>query len=106
EGLWLVSDGEARISALGTCDLLTGDGLWPGLARFHELCLRYGALQGEKVERQDRERLERRLALDRSSLRGAYARLASVLLPADCAGGGLPARFPPPLCARAPGGPG
>ncbi|HET9210899.1 MAG TPA: NHLP bacteriocin export ABC transporter permease/ATPase subunit [Thermoanaerobaculia bacterium] len=86
EGLWLVSDGEARLSALGTRDLLGDERLWRGLGRFHELCLRYVALQGEKLERQDRERLERRLDLDRASLRSAYARLASILLPADGAG--------------------
>jgi len=101
EGLWLVSEGEARISALGTRDLLAGEGLWPGLARFHELCLRYVALQGEKVERQDRERLERRLDLDRASLRSAYARLASVLLPTDGAGAGLHAGSDPLLAACA-----
>ncbi|MFL6261293.1 MAG: NHLP bacteriocin export ABC transporter permease/ATPase subunit [Thermoanaerobaculia bacterium] len=83
EGLWLVSDGEARIAALGTRDLLGDERLWRGLGRFHALCLRYVALQGERLERQDRERLERRLDLDRASLRGAYARLASILLPAD-----------------------
>ncbi len=99
EGLWLVSDGEARISAVGTRDLLTEEDLWPGLARFHELCLRYVVLQNEKVERQDRERLERRLDLDRSSLRSAYARLASVLLPADGAGAGPHADADPLLAA-------
>ncbi|HEY4587688.1 MAG TPA: NHLP bacteriocin export ABC transporter permease/ATPase subunit, partial [Thermoanaerobaculia bacterium] len=86
EGLWLVSDGEARLAALGTRDLLGDDRLWRGLGRFHALCLRYVALQGEKLEQQDRERLERRLDLDRASLRSAYARLASILLPADGAG--------------------
>ncbi|HEX4498009.1 MAG TPA: NHLP bacteriocin export ABC transporter permease/ATPase subunit [Thermoanaerobaculia bacterium] len=86
EGLWLVSAGEARIAALGTLDLLAGEALWPGLARFHEICLHYVALQGERGERQDRERLARRLDLDRSRLRGAYARLASILLPMDGAG--------------------
>jgi NHLM bacteriocin system ABC transporter ATP-binding protein len=83
EGLWLVSDGEARISAFGTRDLLDDERLWHGLGRFHALCLRYVALQGEKLERQDRERLARRLDLDRASLRSAYARLASILLPVD-----------------------
>src|SRR3954452_6994485 len=63
EGLWLVSDGEARIAALGTRDLLGDERLWQGLGRFHALCLRYVALQGERLERQDRERLERRLDL-------------------------------------------
>ncbi len=86
EGLWLVSDGEARVAALGTRELLSDERLWRGLGRFHELCLRYVALQGEKLERQDRERLERRLDLDRASLRSAYSRLASILLPADGAG--------------------
>jgi NHLM bacteriocin system ABC transporter ATP-binding protein len=89
EGLWLVSAGEARIVSLGTRDLLAGEDLWRGLARFHELCLRYVALQNEKTERQDRERLERRLDLDRASLRSAYARLASIFQPADGAGPGL-----------------
>ena len=87
EGLWLVSAGEARIASLGTRDLLAGEELWRGLARFHELCLLYVALQTEKVERQDRERLERRLDLDRASLRSAYARLASILRPVGGAGG-------------------
>ncbi len=87
EGLWLVSAGEARIASLGTRDLLAGEELWQGLARFHELCLRYVALQNEKVERQDRERLERRLDLDRASLRSAYARLASILRPVGGTGG-------------------
>lgn len=86
EGLWLVSEGEARLASLATRALLGDERLWQGLGRFHELCLRYVALQGEKLERQDRERLERRLDLDRASLRSAYARLASILLPADGAG--------------------
>jgi NHLM bacteriocin system ABC transporter ATP-binding protein len=87
EGLWLVSAGETRIASLGTRDLLAGEDLWKGLARFHGLYLRYVALQNEKVEQQDRERLERRLDLDRASLRSAYARLASILRPVDGAGG-------------------
>jgi ATP-binding cassette subfamily C protein len=87
EGLWLVSAGETKIASLGTRDLLAGEDLWKGLARFHDLCLHYMALQNEKVERQDRERLERRLDLDRASLRSAYARLASVLRPSDATGG-------------------
>ncbi|HEY0554640.1 MAG TPA: hypothetical protein VGG20_10250, partial [Thermoanaerobaculia bacterium] len=86
EGLWLVSAGEARLAAVATPALLTEGELWPGLARFLRLGLGYVALHGERVERQDRERLERRFDLDRASLRGAYARLASVLLPTDGAG--------------------
>ncbi|MFL6291511.1 MAG: NHLP bacteriocin export ABC transporter permease/ATPase subunit [Thermoanaerobaculia bacterium] len=81
EGLWLVSAGEARIAASGTGDLLREGGLWKGLSRFHELCLDYVALQLERGERQERERLARKADLDRATLRGAYARLASVLRP-------------------------
>src|SRR5690349_2412438 len=81
EGLWLVSAGESRIAALGTGDLLAGDGLGPGLARFHELCLDYVALRSERLEIEERERLGRKVNLDRSALSGAYARLASVLVP-------------------------
>ena len=79
EGLWLVSTGEARISTSGTEDLLRFGELWDGLARFHELCLSYVALRLERGERQERERLARKADLDQSVLRGAYARLASVL---------------------------
>lgn len=81
EGLWLVSAGEARVTAAGTGDLLRQGGLWDGLARFHGLCLAYVALQLERNERQERERLGRKVDLDRATLRGAYARLAAVLRP-------------------------
>ena len=79
EGLWLLSVGEARISTLGTEDVLRQGEIWDGLARFHELCLGYVALRLERGELQERERLERKADLDRSTLRGAYAQLASVL---------------------------
>ncbi|HWM90080.1 MAG TPA: NHLP bacteriocin export ABC transporter permease/ATPase subunit [Thermoanaerobaculia bacterium] len=81
EGLWLVSAGEARIAASATGDLLRQDGLWEGLARFHELCLGYVALQIERGEQQERDRLGRKADLDRATLGEAYARLASVLRP-------------------------
>lgn len=81
EGLWLVSAGAVRLSALGTADLLGGEDLWRGLARFHRLVLDLLALQRERTEQQERERLGRKVDLDRSSLQGAYARLASVLRP-------------------------
>ncbi|MFP5289357.1 MAG: hypothetical protein ACLGI9_26725, partial [Thermoanaerobaculia bacterium] len=81
EGLWLVSAGKARVAASGTGDLLRQGGLWEGLSRFHELCLGYVALQLERGERQERERLGRKVDLDRRALSGAYARLASVLVP-------------------------
>jgi NHLM bacteriocin system ABC transporter ATP-binding protein len=93
-GLWLIADGgdggaETEIATLSTRDLLSadaedaGDELWQGLARFHEACLRSVVLHNRKLAGQDRERLGRRLDLDRSRLRGAYAQLASILQPAE-----------------------
>ncbi|HKV11786.1 MAG TPA: NHLP bacteriocin export ABC transporter permease/ATPase subunit [Thermoanaerobaculia bacterium] len=83
EESWLVSDGETRIAALGTVDLLgTGD-LWRGLDRIHALALDAVALQIEREEQHERERLARKVDLDRAALQGAYARLASVLLPSS-----------------------
>ncbi len=88
-GLWLIAagEGETVLSTRGTRELLSEDGavdeLWPGVARFHQVCLRSVALHDRKLAAQDRERLGRRLALDRSRLRGAYARLASILQPAE-----------------------
>ncbi|HEY9423013.1 MAG TPA: NHLP bacteriocin export ABC transporter permease/ATPase subunit, partial [Thermoanaerobaculia bacterium] len=99
EGLWLVSDGTARLSSLATGAVLQGDGLlWQGLARFHDLCLDYVALQTARTEQRERERLGRKVDLDRSTLRGAYTRLASVLqpLPGD---GAIAGEAPDPLLA-------
>ena len=99
-GLWLIADGgeggagdtETEIATLSTRDLLSedaedaedaGDELWRGLARFHAACLRSVVLHNRRLAGQDRERLGRRLDLDRSRLRGAYAQLASILQPAE-----------------------
>ncbi|HSG39516.1 MAG TPA: NHLP bacteriocin export ABC transporter permease/ATPase subunit, partial [Thermoanaerobaculia bacterium] len=99
EGLWLVSDGTARLSSLATGAVLQGDGLlWQGLARFHELCLDYVALQTARTEQRERERLGRKVNLDRSTLRGAYARLASVLQPL-ARDGAVAGEAPDPLLA-------
>ncbi len=88
EGAWLVSAGEARLTSEATTALLAagGDGLWQGLARFHEHCLAYAALEGERAEQRRRERLDRKSALDRGTLRVAYGRLASVLAPPTASG--------------------
>ena len=99
EGLWLVSAGESRIAASATADLLRQKGLWEGLSRFHELCLEYVALQLERNERQERERLGRKADLDRATLRGAYAQLASVLQPQELAGPGMEETSDPLLAA-------
>ncbi|HVT18280.1 MAG TPA: NHLP bacteriocin export ABC transporter permease/ATPase subunit [Thermoanaerobaculia bacterium] len=82
EALWLVSAGEALVSCHGTGDLLGKEDLWQGLARFHDLCLAAFVMESERAERQERERLRRKTALDRATLNGAYEQLASVLRPA------------------------
>ncbi len=87
-GSWLVSAGEARLAASSTADLLQSGELREGLDRFHGLFLSYVRLQLDRAAGQERERLERKGSLDRATLRGAYARLASVLEPQ--AGGAAP----------------
>jgi ATP-binding cassette subfamily C protein len=79
EGIWLVSAGAVRLAALGTESALADGGFWQGLARFHELCLRYVGLQRGRAEQRDRARLDRKVELDRATLRGAYGRLAAVM---------------------------
>jgi NHLM bacteriocin system ABC transporter ATP-binding protein len=79
EGLWLVSSGAVRLVCLGTEDVLHNGEFWQGIARFHDLCLRYVAVQAERTEQQERGRLERKIDLDQSSMREAHGRLASVL---------------------------
>ena len=99
EGIWLVSAGEARLASFGTEAVLRDEGFWQGLARFHELCLRYVALQTERAETRERERLGRKVDLDRTTLRGAYARLAAVLQPFSRDGTALAAAADPLLAA-------
>jgi ATP-binding cassette subfamily C protein len=89
EGAWLVSAGEARIAALSTADLLRNGGLREGLDRFHDLCLACVELQLDRTARQERERLAKQEDLDQATLRGAYARLASVLEPQARSGAAL-----------------
>jgi ATP-binding cassette subfamily C protein len=97
EPVWLVAAGEARLASCGTAEA-RADELRPGLARFHDLCLAAVALQHEKGEELDRERFDRKRDLDRAALRGAYARLASVLQAAPRHGAGLEEE-PNPLLA-------
>jgi len=99
ESLWLVGAGGVRISAFPTTAVLGEEGLWQGLARFHAVCLRYVALLAERAELQERERLGRKVDLDRSTLRGAYARLAAVLQPLSGDGTTLAATADPLLAA-------
>jgi NHLM bacteriocin system ABC transporter ATP-binding protein len=100
EGIWLVGAGAARLVSLGTEAVLHDEGLWQGLFRFHELCLRYVALQAGRAEQQERERLERKVELDRATLGGAYARLATVMQPSAHAAASLD-DTPDPLLAAA-----
>ncbi|MBW8879005.1 MAG: NHLP bacteriocin export ABC transporter permease/ATPase subunit [Acidobacteria bacterium] len=99
ESVWLVAEGEARLASCATAEALRDGELWPALARFHDLLLAGIALQREKTERLDRERLGRKRDLDRSVLRGAYARLGSVLQPSSRAGAGLAEESNPLLAA-------
>ncbi len=101
EGAWLVAAGEARLAAETTAALLAagGDGLWEGLAQFHQHCLALAALEGERAARRRRDRLDRKAELDRGSLRGAYGRLASVLAPPAAASGAVLETTSDPLLA-------
>src|SRR5436309_9777833 len=99
EPVWLVAEGEARLASCATAEALRDGELWPALARFHDLLLAGIALQREKTERLDRERLGRKRDPDRSVLRGAYARLGSVLPPSSRAGAGLAEASNPLLAA-------
>jgi len=97
---WLVSaEAGTRIAGLGTAALLRDPELWDGLARFHALCLDHVAQQLRRSELRDRERLERKVEIDRASLRGAYARLASVLEPQGLIDPGLEETQDPLLAA-------
>lgn len=99
EGLWLTFTGEAHLAASATVPLLAGDEAWDGLSRFHALCLQHVAGQLAEAERLERERLDSKVALDRSTLRSSYARLASVLEPLSAAAAGLESTSDPLLAA-------
>jgi ATP-binding cassette subfamily C protein len=102
EGLWLTFAGEARLATSVTAALLADaadNEAWDGLARFHGLCLQHVAAELAEGERRERERLESKAALDRSTLRGSYARLASVLEPLSAATAGLESTSDPLLAA-------
>jgi len=79
ERTWVVSTGETRISCVETAILLRGGGVWEGLERCHDLFLRYLALRIQEAVTEERQRVERKVELDRGAMRGAYGRLASVL---------------------------
>ncbi len=76
---WLVAAEPSCLTVSGGAHLVAGDDLWAALARFHGRWLATLARQRAGSERLDRDRLERKTALDRQLLRGAFTRLASVL---------------------------
>jgi NHLM bacteriocin system ABC transporter ATP-binding protein len=94
ETVWLVAAGEARLASCGTAEALRAGALWLGIAHFHGLCLEAVAHERERGGLLERERLEHKRDLDRSVLRGAYARLTSVLEATPLAGAGLAAESP------------
>ncbi len=97
QGAWLVSAGEARIAVSSTADLFRNGDLREGLDRFHDLCLACVELQLDRSAREERERLTRKENLDRATLQGAYAHLASVLEPQAQGGAALEATADPLL---------
>ncbi|MEM9596316.1 MAG: ABC transporter transmembrane domain-containing protein, partial [Acidobacteriota bacterium] len=76
---WMVSAEPAVLSCVGTGKLVRSGTVWESLARFHELFLEYVEMQVAVERDEERERLERKLDLDRETLATASRRLASVL---------------------------
>jgi len=76
---WLVAQTPVLLSIVDTPLLLRSGGIWEGLARFHELLLRYLRQLVREATARERVRLMRKIDLDAATLEGAYRRLASVL---------------------------
>jgi ATP-binding cassette subfamily C protein len=79
ERTWLESAAPVRLSSVDTRILLRGGGLWEGLARFHDLFLRLVTLEVARAAAEERARLGRKDARDRSTVAVAHGRLAAVL---------------------------
>jgi len=94
EAVWLVAAEETQLASCDTAEALQAGALPGGLARFHGLCLQAVAYERERGGQFERERLEHKRDLDRSVLRGAYARLSSVLEASPLAGAGLAPESP------------
>jgi NHLM bacteriocin system ABC transporter ATP-binding protein len=99
EDSWLIATGPSRLAATGSAELLASGELWAALGRFHRQLLAMLAQGRAGAERLDRARLERKTALDRQLLRGAYTRLAAVLAARSPAGQGLEETAAEPLLA-------
>ncbi|HEV7515527.1 MAG TPA: NHLP bacteriocin export ABC transporter permease/ATPase subunit, partial [Thermoanaerobaculia bacterium] len=99
ERTWLESAAPVQLSCVDTRILLRGGGLWEGLARFHELFLRLVALEVARSAEEERARLGRKDARDRSTVAAAHGRLAAVLGEIPHAALGLEEREDPLLLA-------
>jgi NHLM bacteriocin system ABC transporter ATP-binding protein len=97
---WLIATtGPCRLTGEGTADLLASGELWPALGRYHAQVLALLAERRAASGARDRGRQERKTALDREMLEGAYSTLAAVLTPRRGLGSGLPEVVAEPLAA-------
>ncbi len=76
---WLESATALQLSCVDTRILLRGGGLWEGLSRFHQLLLSLVAIEVRRTSEEERARLGRRYARDRSTVAAAHSRLIAVL---------------------------
>ena len=83
--LWVESEGPGRLIAVSTRELLAReawtDRLLPALESYHQRLLRRLRAVLDQREREERQRVEQRVELDRGTLRTAYTRLLAVLAP-------------------------
>jgi NHLM bacteriocin system ABC transporter ATP-binding protein len=79
EEAWLAVREPGTLDVSDTAAVLGAGSLEKDLARFHAVLLGGVRAQAEEAAREERERLEQRVERDRQAMRGAYARLASVL---------------------------
>ena len=76
---WLSASGDCRLGSVDTPALVEGDGLWRHIDAFHELAMRWIALNQDEAESRERARLEDARATDARHMESAIARLTSVL---------------------------
>lgn len=83
-GLWVESDGSGRLTAVTTEEILAREPteVWlDALESHHQRIFQRLRLAAAEREQEERHRLQRRVELDRGTLRSAYTRLLSVLAP-------------------------
>ena len=100
---WLQVNGKSRLVLADAEQLLVDpDQLWDGLARLHELVLRYADQMAAAATAASRERMRRKAVSDRAALTEAYGRLAAAMRP-DAPPAGRPAAAAPDETSAAPG---